>query len=837
MYRFSRLLPLLLVCLTGCGLVADTIMDNGKRQGPAEKIKNATNQALRDRFITAIGLDASMFQDPQPRDFSETVGTDLPLPKTNVPGELRFYDRAGFNLSAFLQFMRETYSVELAVSTSELEERTGNRITGLRQLHDGIEVFGAYYRVIAGKDGNVHKAFGTVYDNIAVAKAADLYQDEALAPLKAAYPEVEKWVVASQKTDAYAQIPTGTAIIYPGTLYVLPAGIHPDGQHELTVAHHVAGGTPASFEQVFLGAITPGVRHKIDLIRRNDCPHREKIVEREVNTLFHGKQKISVTHNCLPKVPNDLEPHFKTDFGLEHLPSPLNYYALSANPLSDKSHPNFLNIDLKGLRITEKDTLFQGIQCHRQDFSCNSAREKGYLDAYWGLAKSNEFFRKEYGRTDLMTEKDKITVYFGLPETQWLGPLKMMGFHKNAIAMKHIHIVAHEYVHMVSERMAGLTNTGETGAIAESISDILALRIAEYYQVKSPEWEFAPILRDFGLRNFSQPEVHGDPSVYNSKLWKQLMSRKKKADVHQLAGVMNHWCYLLGEGGKGENVEGTPYQVKQIGLSKTVDIIYQALRFYLGPSSNYLQARQATIQAAEDIYGECSQEARAVADAWHAVGVGDPPPTCEDVWLEFFSEPDNGAQVSIYLAEDKEVTVVENDHKITKVINDPLAQRASRWVVSNKVDGSVIKTSLPMPYVVIKPTSEADAFRSLGITLGKQSASDSVWYTAAEFDRDFLVPGASYYTEDSIFVNKYRHPTLANTFFWSAPQLEIPLLAQNWAVRFGMLDPKMSASDNIFRGFLMKMEGPEVNFWLVPHFYKRKNNNPLFSTNAVFVHR
>jgi hypothetical protein len=46
----------------------------------------------------------------------------------------------------------------------------------------------------------------------------------------------------------------------------------------------------------------------------------------------------------------------------------------------------------------------------------------------------------------------------------------------------------------------------------------------------------------------------------------------------------------------------------------------------------------------------------------------------------------------------------------------------------------------------------------------------------------------------------------------------------------------MSANDNIFLGFLLGMEGPEVNFRLEPHFYDVSKNEPLFTEAAVFTH-
>ena len=50
-------------------------------------------------------------------------------------------------------------------------------------------------------------------------------------------------------------------------------------------------------------------------------------------------------------------------------------------------------------------------------------------------------------------------------------------------------------------------------------------------------------------------------------------------------------------------------------------IAYRALTQYLNSSSQYIDARKASLQAAFDLYGQCSAEIIAVGNAWHAVGV------------------------------------------------------------------------------------------------------------------------------------------------------------------------------------------------------------------------
>jgi len=64
--------------------------------------------------------------------------------------------------------------------------------------------------------------------------------------------------------------------------------------------------------------------------------------------------------------------------------------------------------------------------------------------------------------------------------------------------------------------------------------------------------------------------------------------------------------------------------VEGIGFDKALQIAYRALTVYLTPTSAYADARNASIQASIDIFGECSDAYQAVVNAWDAVGLGSP---------------------------------------------------------------------------------------------------------------------------------------------------------------------------------------------------------------------
>ncbi|MEP7170431.1 MAG: M4 family metallopeptidase, partial [Bacteroidota bacterium] len=92
-------------------------------------------------------------------------------------------------------------------------------------------------------------------------------------------------------------------------------------------------------------------------------------------------------------------------------------------------------------------------------------------------------------------------------------------------------------------------------------------------------------------------------------------------EVHTNSGVQNHFFYLLVEGGTGVNDVGNHYDVSGIGIDDAIDIAWTAHQ-YLFDAAEYIDARDAWLEAAMDIFGNCTNQMIQVGNAWHAVGVG-----------------------------------------------------------------------------------------------------------------------------------------------------------------------------------------------------------------------
>lgn len=85
--------------------------------------------------------------------------------------------------------------------------------------------------------------------------------------------------------------------------------------------------------------------------------------------------------------------------------------------------------------------------------------------------------------------------------------------------------------------------------------------------------------------------------------------------------IIGFFLLAEGSGGTKTNDNGFQYNVVGIGKQAASAITYRSLTMYMGNLSNYQDARNNSIFAAMDLYGECSNELLQVVNAWDAVGV------------------------------------------------------------------------------------------------------------------------------------------------------------------------------------------------------------------------
>jgi hypothetical protein len=153
-----------------------------------------------------------------------------------------------------------------------------------------------------------------------------------------------------------------------------------------------------------------------------------------------------------------------------------------------------------------------------------------------------------------------------------------------------------------------------------------------------------------GARSMNNPNFFNQPDTYLGTNWVNTTGcfpsdNNDYCGVHTNSGVGNFWFFLLSQGGTGTNDIGNNYFVNGIGIEKAAKVVYQMENYYMLSSSNagYLDARNYSITAAEELFGANSLEVISVTNAWYAVGVGSmyqylisgPTQTCENSTITF----------------------------------------------------------------------------------------------------------------------------------------------------------------------------------------------------------
>ncbi|PTI66114.1 M4 family metallopeptidase, partial [Staphylococcus succinus] len=100
----------------------------------------------------------------------------------------------------------------------------------------------------------------------------------------------------------------------------------------------------------------------------------------------------------------------------------------------------------------------------------------------------------------------------------------------------------------------------------------------------------------------SNPEQYDQPANMSD----YYQGTEDEGGVHINSGIPNKAAYLT---------------IKSIGKDKAQQIYYLALTQYLTPNSQFVDAKLALKEAADQLYGDNSTEADAIDKAWNDVGV------------------------------------------------------------------------------------------------------------------------------------------------------------------------------------------------------------------------
>jgi Zn-dependent metalloprotease len=271
-------------------------------------------------------------------------------------------------------------------------------------------------------------------------------------------------------------------------------------------------------------------------------------------------------------------------------------------------------------------------------------RQSAAVDAQYGAAKTWDYYKSTFGRSGIRGDgagaKSRVHYGTGFQNAFWDDGCFCMTYGDGGQFLKPLvalDVAGHEMTHGVTASTAGLIYFGESGGLNESTSDIFGTMVEfSAANAKDPgdyylgEKIVKPAFGAPALRRMDQPASDG--ASYSC--WTPGMGVD---DVHYTSGVGNHFFYLLAEGTAVKTIGGRPHHGTScegdtfagIGRDTAAAIWWRALSVYLTSTSGYIDARDATIRAARDLYASSPGTCAAVVRAWNAVDVPQGSWTCD----------------------------------------------------------------------------------------------------------------------------------------------------------------------------------------------------------------
>jgi Zn-dependent metalloprotease len=459
-----------------------------------------------------------------------------------------------------------------------------------RQYRNNIPVFAADY-ILHEKDGRVVTANGQLYDAPAASPYPTLSEAEVLQQILPA-PRSAQYLWNDEKAEAALK----------------------DRDHNPAASYYPRG------ELHWLNR-----DNRLELVWKFDINTNNGTSERLLVDANTGEiaLRIPIDINCNPG-------------------SGATTWNGNQNFSTSKSGSNFiLNDDCASPHVhvfNGNDSTSTALATEYTDADNNWTSQTSAVQTFFGLHQARQYYQTIRGRNsydnggaDIIAynqagfKTSSGTTYWS--NASWSGSQHVLRFGDNGTASatddwNTVDVTGHELTHGVTEFSAGLNYSGESGGLNESFSDIFGEMVEEFTQ-GGPDWLVGA--QRGAIRSFSNPKAFSNPDTYKGTNWVSTTGTcdgtNDNCGVHTNSGVQNHWFYLLSVGGTGTNDNGDTYNVVGIGTASASAIAYRNLTTYLSSGSSYADAKNGAIQAARDLFGDCSKEVLQCARAWDAVGV------------------------------------------------------------------------------------------------------------------------------------------------------------------------------------------------------------------------
>jgi len=287
------------------------------------------------------------------------------------------------------------------------------------------------------------------------------------------------------------------------------------------------------------------------------------------------------------------------------------------------------------------NTWGDGLQYVNGGSTTNANGQTAAVNALWGLMNTYDTLKNVLGWQSL--DGNNTATYIAvhvdtLYDNAFFEPgCKCMYIGDGGTSFNNlgsIDVIGHEMGHGVTDATSNLTYSGESGGLNEATSDINGEMVEAYGRAGGTgtvipatgnDWVMGREISKSGtpLRWMYKPSKDGkSPNAWSSTLG--------TLNVHYSSGPNNRMFYFLSQGSSSDSASEyyssylvkTPRAMTGIGNDKAFRIWFKANTTKFTASTNYADARNKVLAAAEELYGVGSKEATAVKRAYAAINVG-----------------------------------------------------------------------------------------------------------------------------------------------------------------------------------------------------------------------
>ena len=262
------------------------------------------------------------------------------------------------------------------------------------------------------------------------------------------------------------------------------------------------------------------------------------------------------------------------------------------------------------------------------------------VNAMWGLMNTYDMLKNALGWQSLDGQNNStyiaVHVNTAYDNAYYSDTCKCMfiGDGSSFNNLGSLDVVGHEMGHGVTAATSNLLYFGESGGLNESASDIAGEMVEAYARAGGTGAEIPPKGNDWMMGTeisksntplrwmFKPSKDRSSPDAWSSSL--------KRIDVHYSSGPNNRMFYFLAQGSNADKASEhyskyltrEPLGMTGIGSDKAYRIWFKALTTKFTAVTNYADARNKMLAAAQELYGMDSKEATAVQRAYAAINVG-----------------------------------------------------------------------------------------------------------------------------------------------------------------------------------------------------------------------